>query len=364
MGLSATLSAYLARHFAFWLASVFAGVTAVVLLFDSIEILRRSASKSEIGMAVVMQMSLLKLPHLIQQMLPFCVLFGATLAFWRLSKANELVVSRAAGISAWQILAPAAGLAVLIGVAQVTVFNPISSVMLSKFEKLESQYLKRSTSLLSVSKGGLWLRQADAGGQSVIHANRVAQSDMSLQQVIIFLFEGEDRFTGRIDAESAQLRDGFWDIKKAWISAPNQSSRYVAQHRLKTDLTLNKILDSFASPQTLSFWELPAFIDTLESAGFSGQRHKLYWHSLLASPLLLASMILIAAIFTLRSTGRVGASLSIAGAALSGFVLYFLSDLVYALGQSASIPTLLAAWTPAGVSAMLGIAVLFHLEDG
>jgi len=129
-------------------------------------------------------------------------------------------------------------------------------------------------------------------------------------------------------------------------------------------LTLNKILDSFASPQTLSFWELPDFIDTLESAGFSGQRHKLYWHSLLASPLLLAAMILIAAIFTLRTTGRSGAAASIAGAAISGFVLYFLSDLVYALGQSASIPTLLAAWTPAGVSTMLGVAVLFHIEDG
>lgn len=362
--MSATLSAYLARHFAFWLASVFTGVTAVVLLFDSIEMLRRSASKTEIGMAIVMQMSLFKLPHLVQQMMPFCVLFGATVAFWRLSKANEFVVARAAGISAWQILAPAIGIALLVGVVQVTIFNPIASAMLSKFEKLETRYLKRSTSLLSVSKGGLWLRQADSGGQSVIHATRVAQSDMVLQQVIIFLFEGEDRFIGRIDAESARLRDGYWDIQKAWISAPNKSSRYVAEYRLKTDLTLNTILDSFASPQTLSFWELPSFIDTLENAGFSGQRHKLYWHSLLASPLLLAAMVLIAAIFTLRSTGRVGAAGSIAGATLSGFVLYFLSDLVYALGESSSIPTLLAAWTPAGVSTMLGIAVLFHIEDG
>ena len=364
MGLSATLSAYLARQFAFWLASVFAALSAVVLLFDSIEMLRRSAGKSEIGMAIVVQMSLFKLPHLVEQMLPFCVLFGATLAFWRLSRANEFVVSRAAGISVWQILAPAIGIALLVGVAQIMVFNPIAAATLSKFEKLESRYLKHSTSLLSVSKGGLWLRQADLKGQTVIHATRMAQSDMSLQQVIIFLYEGKDRFTGRIDAESAQLRDGFWDIQNAWISAPNQSSRYVARHRLKTDLTLNKILDSFASPQTLSFWELPYFIDTLEGAGFSGQRHKLYWHSLLASPLLLAAMILIAAIFTLRTTGSVGAFASVAGAAASGFLLYFLSDVVYALGQSASIPALLAAWTPAGVSTMLGIAILFHIEDG
>lgn len=365
MGLSATLSAYLARHIAFWLGSVFAGVTGVALLFDTVELLRRSAGKAEVGFMVVVQMSVFKLPHLIQQMLPFCVLLGATLAFWRLARANELVVTRAAGISVWQILAPATAIAILVGVIQIALFSPLASVMLSKFEQLEARYLKRSVSLLSVSSTGLWLRQSDdATGQSVIHANRVAQSDMSLHDVIIFLFEKEDRFVGRIDAENARLREGFWDIEKAWISAPNKRPYYVENHRLETDLTLNKILDSFASPETMSFWQLPGFIDTLEKAGFSGHRHKLYWHSLLASPLLLAAMILIAAIFSLRTSRRSGAALSICGAVFSGFFLYFMSDLVYALGLSASIPTLLAAWTPAGVCTLLGLTALFHIEDG
>lgn len=364
MGLSATLSAYLARHIVFWLATVFVCVAGVALLFDTVELLRRSAGKAEIGMMVVLQMSIFKLPHLVQQMLPFCILLGATLAFWRLARVNELVVTRAAGISAWQVLAPATAIAIVVGIIQVALFNPLASVMLSKFEQLESRYLKRSVSMLSVSASGLWLRQSDDRGQSVIHARRVAQSDMSLHDVIIFLFEGEDRFIGRIDAETAQLKNGYWDIRDAWISAPNKRAYHVERHRVETDLTINKILDSFASPETMSFWELPGFIATLEKAGFSGHRHKLYWHSLLASPLLLAAMILIAAIFSLRTTGRAGAALSISGAVLSGFLLYFMSDLVYALGLSASIPTLLAAWTPAGVSMLLGLSALFHIEDG
>lgn len=364
MALSPTLSIYLMRHLGFWLISVYSAVASIVLLFDVVEMLRRSASKEDVSFAVVVQMSLFKLPHLLQQMLPFCILLGATLAFWRLSRANELVVSRAAGISVWQILAPAVGIALLIGICQVGVLNPVASILLSKYERLETRYLKRTSNLLTVSNGGLWLRQADRGGQSVIHANRVAQSNMSLQEVTIFLYEGDDRFIGRIDAEQAQLQEGYWDIRDAWISAPNKNTYHVERYRLTTDLTLTKILDSFASPETLSFWELPSFIETLENAGFSGQRHKLYWQSILASPVLLAAMILIAAIFSLRTTGRVGASFSIAGAAFSGFLLYFLSDLVYALGQSASIPTMLAAWTPAGVTTLLGVALLFHFEDG
>ena len=54
----------------------------------------------------------------------------------------------------------------------------------------------------------------------------------------------------------------------------------------------------------------------------------------------------------------------IAGGVLTGFVLYFFSDVVFALGLSDSIPVTLAAWTPSGVATLLGLAMLLHLEDG
>ena len=45
-------------------------------------------------------------------------------------------------------------------------------------------------------------------------------------------------------------------------------------------------------------------------------------------------------------------------------LLYFVSDLVLALGLSGKIPPVLAAWTPAGVFTLIGVASLFHMEDG
>ena len=364
MRISSTLSTYIARQFSLWIAYVFFSLVSIITLFDSIEMMRRASGKADVGMGAVLTMSLLKLPHLVQQTMPFCILFAATMTFWRLARANELVVVRAAGISAWHFLFPAIGIAIGVGIIIVTLFNPFASVMLSKFEQLESQYLKRSSSLLSVSKNGLWLRQADETGQSVIHAARVSPRNVELSDVIIFLYKDDDKFRGRIDAESATLRPGFWDIQNAWITAPNKAAIFAKNYRLDTNLTENKILDSFASPQTMSFWDLPEFIETMEIAGFSGHRHKLYWHSLLASPFLLGAMVLIAAIFSLRITRRSNGSVAIVGAVFCGFVLYFFTDIIYALGLSSSIPILLAAWTPAGVSILLGLSALFHLEDG
>jgi len=182
--------------------------------------------------------------------------------------------------------------------------------------------------------------------------------------VTIFQFEEDDRFVRRIDADSARLEEGYWAIEKAVMTAPDEPARFHDRFRLPTSLTLAQIQDSFAAPETLSFWALPAFIEVLERSGFSAIKHRIHFYSLLAGPLLLAAMVIIAASFSLRLTRRGGTGLLIVAGVLTGFVLYFLSDLVLALGLSGKIPPLLAAWTPAGISALAGIALLFHLEDG
>jgi lipopolysaccharide export system permease protein len=133
---------------------------------------------------------------------------------------------------------------------------------------------------------------------------------------------------------------------------------------LPTTLTLGHIQDSFASPETMSFWHLPSFIRMLENAGFSALKHKLYWQSLLANPLLLAGTVLVAAVFSLRLPRRGKIGILVVVGIITGFLLHFFTDVIFALGSAGTLPVALAAWTPAIVMAMLGMALLLHLEDG
>ena len=136
------------------------------------------------------------------------------------------------------------------------------------------------------------------------------------------------------------------------------------EYWLATDITLRNIHDSFAPPETFSFWDLPEFIANLDKAGFSAVRHRLYWHSLLAAPMLLLAMVLIAATFTLKQSPTASASFMIIGGVLTGFFLFFFLDVISALGLRESIPVVLAAWAPSGICSLLGLAMVFHLEDG
>ncbi len=366
MRLSPTLSIYISRHFLISFVGIFILFLLLILLVDTVELLRRTASKPDVEFADVIEMALMKLPFMGQKTFPFAILFGGMLAFWRLTRSHELVITRAAGVSAWQFLTPIVILAFLLGVFQVSFMNPIASTTLAGYERLESLHLKGKKHLLALSSSGLWLRQANADGQSVVHSEGVLQqgSEVELSDVVVFRYAGTDKFRGRIDAARAQLEDGFWHMQDAWIFEPEKPTEFHSEFWLATDLTLDKIQDSFASPETMSFWSLPEFISTLEDAGFSAVRHRLYWHSLLATPFLMCAMVLIAATFTLRQSRRGATTFVIMGGVMTGFVLYFFSDVVFALGLSDSIPIILAAWSPSGVATLLGLTSLLHLEDG
>jgi len=180
----------------------------------------------------------------------------------------------------------------------------------------------------------------------------------------VFFLNRQSEFTARIEARSARLQDGAWLIEDCHRFRPGEPPDTFPELRLPTSLTSSKIEESLASPDTMSFWELPGFISLLEQSGFSAQRHRLHFNVLLARPLLFCAMVLVAATFSLRMQRRGGAGMLIVSGVAAGFLLYFLSDIVFALGLSAKIPVLLAAWTPAGVSMIFGASMLLHLEDG
>lgn len=364
MKLPLTLSFYIARHFLFGIMLALFGLIAITMLIDVVELIRRASGKDLVTFGVIIQMSALKVPYLMEKMVPYAVLIGSMLALTKLTRTHELIVARSAGVSVWQFLAPAVSVALLLGVFFITVFNPFASVLLMHFEQMEGKYFSGRPSLLSISSSGLWLRQIESKDKEyIIYSMRVSQNDMSFANVIVFGFKN-NKFSERLDAQRAVLEQGNLHLQDVMFSVPGKPPQRMADYSLPTTLTLSHIQDSFASPETMSFWHLPTFIGMLEKAGFSALRHRVHWYALLVSPFLLAGAVLVAAVFSLRlpRRGKVGL-LAVAGV-MTGFLLYFFTDIVFALGEGGTLPPLFSALTPACVMIMLGAALLLHLEDG
>jgi lipopolysaccharide export system permease protein len=367
MRLSWTFSRYLGIRFLTGIAIVFGGCACLIFLVDVVELLRRASNRDEVPVQSIIAMALLKLPNVTEAALPFTVLFGGIWAFVRLTRSNELVVARAAGVSAWQFLGPAMAIALALGAFVIVVYNPLAAMLESRYEQLESRYLRGETTTLAMKSTGFWLRQGAGNSQSIIHATKVggvSQKTMQITDVSVFTYHNQDTFDGLIVAASASLQPGGWRLDNATLWQAKHPPVHYDTYDLPTPLSADQIRESFASPATLSFWELPRFIALARAAGFAALPHRLQWHAILATPLMLCAMVLIAATFSLRLTRLGGVPQLATAGILTGFLFYFLSDVFQALGISGIIPVSLAAWTPAVIALLLGLAMMLHLEDG
>jgi lipopolysaccharide export system permease protein len=363
--LSAVLSRYLARQVLIGIAIAVFGLAVIAFVADVVELLRRAYGQPGVSLGLVLLMGLLHLPFLVQKLMPFAVLFGTMLTFQRLTRSHELVAARSAGVSIWQFLLPALLVAQVIGIFTLVAFNPLASVLMARYEALQQKYLSQDSDLITVGQGGLWLRQTrEGGGELLLHARQMHPDTGRLDQVVVLEFAADGTFASRIDAALAYLRPGYWELSAPLLSDRDGESRIVPDIRLPTDLTGHRIQDSFAAPETLSFWDLPGFVQELEAVGFSAREHRLYWQGLLALPLLLSAMLLIGTTSSLRLVRRGGVGLLITAGLVTGFLFYILSDVVFAIGLSGRLPAILAAWTPAGIAVLLGCTTLLHLEDG
>lgn len=367
MRFSTILSAYIGRAFLGSFLVMLMFIIGLILLGDTIELMRRMAPKQDATLWMVLTMVLLKLPSMVHMVMPFAVQLGSMVVFWRLTRSHELVVARAAGVSVWQFLAPVLGLALLIGVIDITAFNPLAAALHARFEAMEENFSISDAGPLSVGENGLWLREVDDGKTVVVHAAQVHQDGANLRlKRISILFVGEDkRFSHRIEAAEALLSDGRFNLRDAYLMYPGKAPLFRAEDSVTTQLTPNRIEENFASSESISFWDLPAYIEYFEQSGFSAHKQRLHYQLLLASPLLLCAMVLVAAVFSLRPNLRSGGMLSrFGGGVVAGLLFYFFSNVVNAMGGSQSLPLLLAAWSPPALTGLAGLALLFHFEDG
>ena len=374
--MTATLGAYLARRFLGIAAATFGAVFCLIVIIDLVELLREnSAGRASFGELV--GLALLHAPAVAITTAPFTVLLAAMTCFGMLARSSELVVTRAAGLSAWRMMVPVGLVALALGGFVVAVWNPLAAAFAERFETLENRYFDGGDSRLSFIGGGLWLRQGGPDGQTVIHAQGASGTGERLWSVSVYRFDAEDRLSERIEARSAVLEPGAWrlhgarqwqlsdlDIESAGASGVVTRPARQEAMRIPTDLTPERIRESFAPPRTISFWELPRFISVLEEAGFNAARHRLHWQSLVALPVVFVAMVLIGAAFSMRHVRLGGMGTRALACVLSGFAYFFLSDLATALGSSGTVPVVIAAWAPPAAAMLLALGLLLHLEDG
>lgn len=360
-----TLNRYIALRFTKSLLAMMLLLLFLIVTVDFIEGLRRVTDEDDVSIGTVYMISLYTAPFFIDKAFPFACLFAAMITLFQLNNKMELVVARAAGVSVWQFLMPISGAAVAIGIFAAMVYNPLAVKFYEQSLDLKAEAFGGEARTNAETATGFWLRQDDSNGAStVINARLARKSGAFLNGVQMIRFDRESRVTSQIEADAMLHRGDHWLALNARITGSDQKIRQVSTLEIPTNLSREYLLGASGDADATGFWDLRHSAEKVRLSGLNHLPYLTQFHNLLALPLLLVAMVLIASTASLRfvRSGQVGRL--ILGGILGGFVLYASTRLATSLGSNGIVPPMVAAWSPSIVAILFGTSILLHQEDG
>lgn len=344
-------------------------ISCMIFLIDFVDISKSFNGRTEISSFTILGLMFLRSPSTILMLLPFAFLFGALVAFVNLNRRSELIAMRAAGISAWRFVTPAAVLAALAGLATIMVLNPVATYMRDNYEQIHSRLEADQAN----PDTAVYMRQGDDSGagvlkQTVIRAASQDAMSHTLHDATLWEYkidaEGVPQFQRRIDAQKAVLSQDHWDLYNAYDSQPGSPAIYYNKLDITSNLNPRKAFSKAISAESTPFWKLPTIIAQTEASGFASTNYRLRLHQLLATPVMFAAMSALGAVFSLRLMRLGGMARLVVSGALLGFAIFFINQILSAMGKAEVIPVILAGWAPSLIALLSAMSLLVYTEDG
>lgn len=352
---------YILRHYLFWLVITTFTFAVFLLMGDMIET-GRIAAKGGAWYGAI-PLSLLRLPSLLTLLMPFVILIATMICLLRLSERRELIIMRMGGLPAWQFLSPIILCVGVLGVGQITILDPLAATGLRTYQNNYTTQIARPE--FSFSESGVWLHESDGEGSRILRAKHINtfQSQAVLSDVIFRLLDRQDNYLYRIEARTARLRGKQWQLTQARIIRPGAQSVEHDIWQLPTNLDVDDLNHYYRPSENLVLWQLPAYIETAKAKGADTKEHIVRLHQLLATPITLIAMVLLAACFSIP-TARVLSSSRVVGFTIaSGIAFYLISTMALKLAETNLAWPALAAWLPSVLVILLGISLLVVTED-
>jgi lipopolysaccharide export system permease protein len=357
---SNTIAWYTARMFLIRTAAFLIGL---IVILESLDLLGESGRILAVagnGEAELWTYVSLRVPQLVQLFLPFSVLLATLVTLATLNQNSEVVIFKAAGISAHQILAPL--LIASLGIAGINfVFNERITTRANRTLTVwkAADYARVPAAAKPIAES--WVR----GGDDLFRAAIVSGNGAGTRLRDVTIYDRADNKLVRVVmADSARPVANGWQLSGARVFDVARGTLSPAGPlAFPSAVVSRQFTTTSIDPAFVPLWELwPSIaeqraagkpVDTLVAAA---------WHKI-SGPLSTVLMPLLGAVaaFGLARSGRLFVR-AVIGMFL-GFTFFVADNFMLAMGNFGTVPPLMAAWAPFLLFLLIGEAVLLRTEE-
>ena len=260
-------------------------ITILVLFLNLLEI-SRILEKDDTTLGFFLLLSLLKLPTIISEIIPFVVILSIAFLFKNLITNNELISIRNMGFSILDIFKPIAIAIFLFGLFILLFINPLAAKFENNFNNLTSIKYPNMYSIKFINEG-MWIKNiSEDNNKNYINISKINLDNMNAEEIKILNIN--NKFNKIIIAEKGEIIDKIFKLQNVSIlNINNDKFEKVEFYNLILNFDKSNIIDSILNFKFIPFYKYKKHINNLKKFNLHSSEVSLYYLSEILKPIFL-----------------------------------------------------------------------------
>ena len=260
-------------------------ITILVLFLNLLEI-SRILEKDDTTLGFFLLLSLLKLPTIISEIIPFVVILSIAFLFKNLITNNELISIRNMGFSILDIFKPIAIAIFLFGLFILLFINPLAANFENNFNNLTSKKYPNMYSIKFINEG-MWIKNiSEDNNKNYINISKINLDNMNAEEIKILNIN--NKFNKIIIAKKGEIIDKIFKLQNVSIlNINNDKFEKVEFYNLILNFDKSNIIDSILNFKFIPFYKYKKHVNNLKKFNLHSSEVSLYYLSEILKPIFL-----------------------------------------------------------------------------
>ena len=310
-------------------------ITILVLFLNLLEI-SRILEKDNTTLGFFLLLSLLKLPTIISEIIPFVVILSIAFLFKNLITNNELISIRNMGFSILDIFKPIAIAIFLFGLFILLFINPLAANFENNFNNLTSKKYPNMYSIKFINEG-MWIKNiSEDNNKNYINISKINLDNMNAEEIKILNIN--NKFNKIIIAEKGQIIDKIFKLQNVSIlNINNDKFEKVEFYNLILNFDKSNIIDSMLNFKFIPFYKYKKHVNNLKKFNLHSSEVSLYYLSEILKPIFLVIIGFTVMGFSGKFKRNENFFKVLFISILIGFLIFLLKEIVTALTTTMEI---------------------------
>lgn len=354
---SQLLCRYVAKEFTRNFALTLATFVSIYLLIDFFEKIDRLL-RAQTGLTIISKYFAAKVPVAAAQVLPAAIVLAVIITFGLLSRHNETIAIKCAGINLIRLLRPILTIAMVLAVVLLVLNLFVNPVLTQRINSIWETKVDKKPVRELIELNNLWYK----GDRVILNITDFRKDTRTMGDVRIYVFDARFHLIQFVAARKAQWTGKNWLFFDGQVQSFGSRGALSGETFRSRTIVMTERPEDFANLERkiteMTGTDLYRYIRRLERDGYDSRPYWVELHSRIAMALtpLIVTLIGGGIIFWQEKT-NIPAAIAL-GIALV-FVYWLLFSFLLSLGQLGMLPVLVAAWLTNITFALAGAAVLW-----